>query len=396
MPEEKENKEVAKIKGLPGPLGWLAGFIDKYFIQMPQWVQVVVFLVFTLLIATVFFNQLFPDTWDSLFSKPVELHGEIKRVGNKYFGSDIWTIEIARDNFYLAKRKIADDCFSYDWILKVPRSELKSELQFNILKYCQVDSISKLTYLFSRNIVPESMLSSNRHEGGKVLIELDVDREYFKLLRDSSASGWCYPELINNPEYPQKNKAIRLSADSTSKLIRKWETEKDPYKQKASRDILTSVDTGTVRFMAESLKTAVFRRNNRLIISYSQLLANYPSLAQFTSNGKYSGIFNSKFHGKAVEILIAQNEAAGRSLSWFLRKLQDSRSIDSIYRAFDKTREFRVKKLCLLILEGFANNRDSAIRKKVRDQLKDMLIRSRDETVRREISFSLKYFEERK
>jgi hypothetical protein len=360
-----------------GSLTGIWQFLEKYFRAMPRWVQVSVYLLLVVYFIAASVRLFMPEAWDLLFDREQEIRGEVQGSDGSYLPVSAWLTEINGDKLYIRKKKIADDRFYYEWILKATPKEFRNKVHLNVSEFYQDPTNEHMRgsrYLFQVGFVPAEL----RQKSGDapLVLRLDLDRRL--LTTDVAAeSGGSIGERKENvftalvpSAYAQSKAPIKvLARDSAAVLLRDFRKLNDPFSDRDLKYLLPAAGSQVKIAVAESLKKAVSRGNKGAIADYAAVLTEYDSLFIFTSAGSASTIFTDRFYASAVTLLHTGNDYESRRMAWFLYKLQDARSLPHLFKEYSVAPTTRARKLCLYVLEAFASNGDPGVRKRVKDWL---------------------------
>ncbi len=132
---------------LPPPLNWVAGFIDKYFIRMPQAVQVAVFVVLVVYFIIGSVKIFAPEVWDTFWTNDVEIQGVLTKPN--------WegVVDSAGSHFLSGMRLFVTKDhpnpgtprYYFRWILKVDRGNLDDPVFFSFME----GSLEKGTFMIT-------------------------------------------------------------------------------------------------------------------------------------------------------------------------------------------------------------------------------------------------------
>lgn len=352
-------------------------FIAKNFNAMPKAVRVFVYLLFVGYFIGSSVRVFWPEVWDLILDEEQEIRGEIQGTDEPYLPLSAWMTEINGEKLYVKKKKIADDRFYYEWILKVTPKELNTRVYFNVAEFYQ-DPVNAETrgsrYLFRAEFVPSELKSASRDN--PVVLKLNLDRR--ALAGNTLANAASTPEQENGTlvtsiiprAFAQSKAPIKvLGRDSANVLLRDFRKSNDPISDRNTRFLLPAAGSPVKIAVAESLKKAVAEGNKGATADFAAVLTEYDSLFMLTSAGSSSAIFDDKFFKSAVTLLHTGSDYESRRMAWFLYKLQDSRSLPHIFREYAATASVRAKKHCLYILEAFSSNGDPRVKARVKDWL---------------------------
>ena len=352
-------------------------FIEKNFRAMPKAVRVFVYLLFVAYFIGSSVRVFWPEVWDMILDQEQEIRGEIQGTDEAYLPLSAWMTEINGEKLYVKKKKIADDRFYYEWILKVTPKEFNTRVYFNVAEFYQdpVNAEARGSrYLFRAEFVPSDLKSASRDN--PVVLKLDLDRR--ALAGNTLANACLTPEQENGTlmtsiipsAFAQSKAPIKqLSRDSATILLRDFRKSSDPLSDRDVRFLLPAAGSPFKIAVAESLKKAVARGNKGAAADYAAVLTEYDSLFIFTSAGSASKVFDDRFYASVVTLLHMGNDYESRRMAWFLYKLQDARSLPHLFKEYSVAPTTRTKKLCLYVLEAFSANGDPNVKKRVKEWL---------------------------
>jgi len=349
-------------------------FIEKNFKAMPKAVRVFVYLVFVAYFIGSSVRMFWPEVWDMMLDKEQEIRGEIQGSEEPYLPLSAWLTEINGDKLYVKKKKVSDDRFYYEWILKVTPRELNSRVYFNIAEFYQDPlnpQIKGSRYLFHAEFVPSELQKSH---DAPLILKLDLDRKSLAsslpLNNSLAPTSGSFSAMLFPRAFAQSKAPIKmLSRDSATVLLRDFRKSSDPISDRNVRFLLPAAGAPFKISVAESLKKAVAKGNRGAAADFAAVLSEYDSLFVLTSAGSASAVFDDRFYGTAVAILHTGNEYESRRMAWFLNKLQDARSLKHVFNEYAAAPNARAKKLCLYVLEAFSTNGDPMVEARVKEWL---------------------------
>lgn len=388
------------LSGLPQPFRFMAYLIDKYFIKMKPWVQILIILGFFLLLMLAGLKALWPDLLTPKKESPfVELRGSVTGPEGVDLPDSLWAIELFSEDLFVKKAVVADR-FSYQWILKVPKEKMDAAQRFKFVKY---DPEARKTQQlgsgagYSRN---DLYRYTQQSKDGEVHFQLDyitmelvMDSTVLRVLPSALRPAALFPILHQTSSSQSKRQyELKISSDSLDAVFKEYKTSANPVQQMMMREILVETGTSTMLALADSLKRAVARNQKGSISDFALALTEYDSLGQLTSSGRYSDRFDRRFYDKAIELLHTGNEFESRNLATFLRKIQDARSIDPLFREFSHSDNVRAQRLCIYVLETFSLNTGAQVRGKVKTWLEERLKEKLPADIRKAVNSALTRF----
>lgn len=376
MDEHKEKrtrlKEIENSRGMPQPLGWIADFINRFFPKMPKTVQVVVFLAFVAYFMFATLRLLWPVLFPTDY---IEIRGEVTGQKCLPLPDSLSIMEFSGEGLFVYKKPVGiGDQFTYDWILKIPRSKVDEKQWLALTWY---NPIMKRPVILTSKAFSAKELKDHCVDG-KVHLEIDssitnisvasCNREANNLL--SSLSELFVKQAIAQPQNKMQ-KAMPL--DSINFLLRQYEKVRNPVVQLQIIKTFSTADTSAVLVLAENLKEAVIENKKTDIAVNAPLLSNSDLLAIFTADGKYAALFDSLFYSKAVQLIHTGAVYECQSIAKLLHNLQDPRSVNHIFQEFSRTDSPKAKQLFLYILEGFAKTSKLNLKIRIKKKLEQWL-----------------------
>ena len=359
------------------PLKQIWDFIEKNFKAMPKFVRVFVYLLFVAYFIGSSVRVFWPEVWEMALDEEQEIRGEIQGSDEPYLPLSAWLTEINGDKLYVKKKKIADDRFYFEWILKVTPKELNTKVHFYVAEFYQDPAnpeIKGSRYLFRTEFIPSKLQRAT--DENRIVLKLDLDRR--ALAASTPVNAVSSPEqsdgnflaMIVPRVFAQSKSPIKvLARDSAAVLLRDFRKSSDPISDRNVRFLLPAAGAPIKIAVAESLKKALARGNKGATADYAAVLTEYDSLFMLTSAGSSSAIFDDRFYRSAVTLLHTGSDYESRRMAWFLYKLQDSRSLQHLFREYTATTSVRAKRHCLYILESFSTNGDPKVRSRVKEWL---------------------------
>ena len=345
-------------------------FIVENFKRMPKWVRVIVYLVTFAVVMLVVVRYSLPELFESSYA---EIHGEILGPDGEYLPLSALLIEFHSDNLYVKKNQEAD-LVRFDWIVKLDKKKLNESVKFKVREYNQrtSDGVTRqLAHRFSHDFDSHELL--RRSERGIVKLEFDIDRRHLAPREEAGENVKRMSFAIPLPSFlwaaastPQQ--ALKKQVYDT--LVRGYTRSANPAAQMEIRETLSGSDVNTMVSLAESLVVAVNQRRKDDIVSFATALSDFPSLAPLSSSGSHKQVLAGNFFRKAADLLEGEY-FVGQSVSWFLQKAQDARSLDPVFALYDRTTNERAKQLCLYVLEAFASNADVRVKDRVKTWLQN-------------------------
>ena len=376
---------------LPPPFNWIAAFIEKYFIKMPQWVQVTVFLAFVIFMITGFVRIAMPEVWEQFFDSNFVLYGEI--VQDEPFTDQDQPMFTAYGLYTsVAPESPLSKTMKIAWILKIPKQEKEEPITFNLMK----NFVQVATKKFS----PASLAQFKKN--GKVYLaykevapnvgELSIQKEESGNVQQSTLLP---VSLLSNLWNGIAN--IFLFGDEPAmtapELIKKLLESQSPSSQVLVRQTLSRMGSPAMKTLAESLSVIVRKERMPDAALLAQALADFDSLWLLSSHPDFIKIFDTTFFASAAEILRKGNSAESSSIARLLYKLQDRRSIQSVQRQFRNSNNDATKELCIYVLSSFATNKNTEIKKEVKNILNNFNSPTLNAKQRKALTNSLTKFE---
>lgn len=376
-----QDNGADNLSGLPQPFRFMAYLIDKYFIKMRPWVQILIILGFFLLLMLAGLKALWPELLTPQKESPyVELRGSVTGPEGADIPDSLWAIELFSEDLFVKKAVVADR-FSYRWILKVPKEKMDAAQRFKFVKY---DPEARKTQQLGSGVgySRDDLYEYTQHsKDGEVHFELDyitmelqMDSTVLRARPSSVRPAALVPFLHQKTTDQRKQQLeLKISSDSLDAVFKEYKASTNPVQQMKMREILVETGTSTMLALADSLKRAVARNQKGSVSDFALALSEYDSLGQLTSAGRYSDRFDKRFYEKAVELLHTGNEFESSNTATLLRKLQDARSIDPLFQEFSHSNNVRAQRLCVYVLEIFSLNKSVQVKGKVKGWLEERL-----------------------
>lgn len=381
--------DESSAKGMPQPLGWMAGFISKNFSKMPQVVQITVFLAFVVYFMFATLRLLWPLMFPPEY---IEIRGDVIGVDCTPLPDSLVRVEFSGEGLFVYKKPVGlSDKFTYEWILKVPRTRSEEKLWLALTMFSP--EFRRPVILASEAFSPRE-LQNKKDADGKVHLIIDNPvtsialvscDEKNEITAHSTISEFLIKSAVASPAQTEKPS---LSPDSVKLLIQNYEKLLNPVAQLRIMEKLSRADTNAVYMIADKLHKAVMNGSSAQVALYAPLLTSNESITVLSD----TTIFDNDFYDKAITMVASGPSYASHNMAVLLRKLHDPRALNYVFAQFAKSDNPRVRNLLLSILEGFEQERNKPVREKIINWLKENQTREKSPVVQRSIRESIKRF----
>ncbi len=380
-------------KGMPQPLGWMAGFISNNFSKMPQLIQITVFLAFVIYFMFATLRLLWPLIFPSEY---IEIRGDVLSVDCSPLPDSLVKVEFSGEGLFVYKKPVGlGDKFTYEWILKVPRTRGVEKLWIALTMFSP--ELRRPIILASEAFSPKE-LQNKKDSAGKVHLIIDnpvtriavanCDNEKNTTLSGAFIADFFVRSAVAASAQKEKRS---LSADSVYQLIHDYEKFLNPVAQLRVMEKLSQGDTNAVYIIANKLKKAVVENSTAQVTIYAPLLTSIENITILSD----TTVFNKKFYSKAIDMVATGPAYASHNMAVLLQKLHDPRMLDYVFEHFTKSENARLRNLLISILEGFQQERNKPVREKIVNWLKEKQKTEKSPLVERSIREKIKKLNEK-
>lgn len=355
---------------LASPLTWIATFVDKYFLKMPQSVQVGVFIVFVLVLVIGWIRIIAPELWDSMLSRDIQIEGVLTRPNYAGVLDTTGGYFLSGTKLYVTKDHPNPNTprFYFSWILKTDRREKNIPIFFSLME----GQFEKGMFITT----PRELLQ-HRQDGCVRLEFSDIEmtgRAKIGFSPGSAASyiaGACVLPgglpMFQDLGVPRK---VHISPDSAGVLLRRIIKPEYTSARLDIREMLLSGGTSTMRIVADSLRSALLDGRTSSAGVYALVLSEFDSLSLFSVSPSYSSVFAEPFYKKAAELIRVGSESESNYMAALLFKLQDARCLTHVFDEFRQSDSESAKELCLYVIGGFSRNSSKELKDHIKSQLR--------------------------
>jgi len=354
--------ESIDILGLPKAIRWAPVLLYRLSDRIPNWAATTAFfilLIFLIWAAASSVLNVFP-------TDEYEVRGSVYNRGKTSFPRDVLKVGLGGKNLFVTKVSDGNTEFHYEWIIKVPRSDLD---MIHTLSFDEYDNQAGRWYqIGSYKIIPRRYMNAPH-------IILETDESFADFHTESRKSIFrVFSRIftdVGEPSHPNlqhttlnasllsfekdidvKQRSAKYEITSQEKLIEDYRSAIDPIEQIEIREAIACADTTFILGLIDSLTHSLNSQNSRNIGDYSALLTE-PLLYD---DGFYRNILDDMFFSESVERLTAGTRYEISSIVNLLKILTDERAIDPLLEMLAQSNNLEARINALRVLEEYSKH----------------------------------------